>query len=196
MHPDVAAKGADDKEAFAMVGIDFGLVFAYTKSPPLPIATNGREPTCEGWQTAGEDDDAAYLARAGWPFHYLSQGLQAMDEICNNVEARGLTPALGYLLCLSAPAEVGYTRSLNRSQRLRVIRGLQCGEDARPLHNQRRKPSATERQESQTRAAESKEEEAKEEREKYREPMEDGKREREFSQESEESQELQEKANR
>ncbi len=167
MHPGIATRGASSKEALGMVAADFGLVFAYTQSPPLPTGANKREPTCEGWQTAGEDDDAAYLARAGWPFRYLSQGLQTMDEVCSNVEARGLIPALGYLLCLSAPTAAAY---LSRDQQREVIRGLQCGENLRPLHNEKREPSAAERQESQTQEAEHKEEEAKEEREKYKEP--------------------------
>ncbi len=193
MHPEVAAKGSNGKEAFGDVGLDFGIVFAYTESPPLPMSEHQREPTCEDWKTAGEDEDAAYLARAGWPYHYLSQGLEAMNEVCANVEARGLVPALGYLLCLSAPTEAGYVEHLSKEQRLEVVRGLGCGENARPLHNERREPSAAERQESQTQEAEHKEEEAKEEREKYREPAE-GKREKEYAQESKESQELQSKA--
>ncbi|MGP8240777.1 MAG: hypothetical protein ACLQQB_03290 [Solirubrobacteraceae bacterium] len=160
MHPDVAAKGADGKEAFGMVGGDFGLVFAYTKSPPLPIGADGREPTCEGWQTAGEDDDAAYLARAGWPYHYLSQGLQAMGEVCSKLEARGLIPALSALLCVSAPDEAENAGRLSGAQRVEVLRGLQCGEHGKPQQTEQK-----ERQEAQTKEAENKEEEAKEQRE-------------------------------
>lgn len=165
MHPEVASKGSDGKEAFGMVSGDFGLVFAYTESPPLLIGEHHREPTCEGWQAASEDGQAAYLARAGWPYRYLSQGLQAMDEVCSNVEARGLTPALGYLLCLSAPTEAGYSDHLSKEQRVAVVRGLRCGENARPLHNEAREPSASERQEARTQEADHREEEAKEKRE-------------------------------
>jgi hypothetical protein len=138
MHPSVAAEGASATDAIGMVTDDFALVFAYTEAPPLPVAANGREPTCEGWQAGGEEDDAAYLARAGWPYHSLVLGLETMNEVCGNVEARGLIPALGYLLCLSAPTQAAYTGHLDVSQRREIILGLQCGENERPLHNQTR----------------------------------------------------------
>lgn len=125
MHPSDPSKHEGTQE-FAVAQADFKLAFSYTEAPSFP-----REPSCLDWAKAGEYGDVAYIARAGWPYAYLPQGLRAVSYTCERVAAEGAADnvRLGYLVCTSALQNAMGTGILTESQRLKVEHGIKCGEN-------------------------------------------------------------------
>lgn len=125
MHPVDPAKYQGGR-AFSATQLDFQTAFAYTGSPPFP-----QEPSCIDWTKAGEYGDVAYLARAGWPYSYLPQGLRIVSYTCERVAAEGAADnvRLGFLVCTSALQNATGVGSLTESQRLIVEHGIKCGEN-------------------------------------------------------------------
>jgi hypothetical protein len=124
MHP--SDPSSHEGNSFSVAQTDFKLAFSYTEAPPLP-----REPSCIDWAKAGEYGDIAYIARAGWPYAYLPQGLRAVSYSCERVAAEGAAGGvrLGYLVCTSALENAIGSGILTESQRLKVEHGIKCGEN-------------------------------------------------------------------
>jgi hypothetical protein len=125
MHPSDPSN-REGSQAFAVAQLDFKFAFAYTETPLFPP-----EPSCIDWAKAGEYGDAAYLARAGWPYAYLPQGIEAVSYTCERVAAEGAAAniRLGYMVCTSALLNALATGRLTASQRLTVEHGIKCGEN-------------------------------------------------------------------
>jgi hypothetical protein len=124
MHP--SDPSSHEGNAFSVAQTDFKLAFSYTEAPPLP-----HEPSCIDWAKAGEFGDVAYIARAGWPYAYLPQGLRAVSYTCERVAAEGAADnvRLGFLVCTSALDNAVGSGILTESQRLKVEHGIKCGEN-------------------------------------------------------------------
>lgn len=137
-------------QAFAVVLIDFKMAFAYTETPPFP-----RYPTCIDWAKAGEYGDVAYIARAGWPYAYLPQGLRAVSYTCERVAAEGAAGGvrLGYLVCMSALENAIGSGILTESQRLKVERGIKCGENIPETRAEKEQEARRQAKEDQEQAA-------------------------------------------
>jgi hypothetical protein len=157
MHPANPGKGEGNR-AFAIAQLDFKLVFSYTETPLFPP-----KPTCITWSEAGEYADVAFLARIGWPFPYLRQGEESVNETCRNAAVEGLDGRvlLGYLLCTSVLPNAVAAQRIGEHERRLIEYGIKCGENtpetqegkekaARTLKEQR----AGERAEGQSQASE------------------------------------------
>jgi hypothetical protein len=125
MHPSDPSKH-EGNQAFSVAQADFKLAFSYTEAPPFP-----HEPSCIDWAKAGEYGDVAYIARAGWPYAYLPQGLRAVSYTCERVAAEGAASnvRLSFLVCTSALQNAMGSGILTESQRLKVEHGIKCGEN-------------------------------------------------------------------
>jgi hypothetical protein len=162
MHPS-DPRGHEGTQAFAVAQTDFKLAFSYTEAPHFPT-----EPSCIDWAKAGEYGDVAYLARAGWPYAYLPQGLQTVSYTCERVAAEGTADnvLLGFLVCTSVLQNAIGTGTLTESQRLAVEHGIECGENLPET-------KARKEREAQRQAKEEREQKTQEEREAQRQAKEE-----------------------
>ena len=98
----------------------------------------------------------AYIARAGWPYAYLPQGLRTVSYTCERVAAEGAADnvRLGFLVCTSALQNAMGSGILTESQRLKVEHGIKCGENIPETRAEKKQEARRQANEEQEEAAE------------------------------------------